>query len=86
MRRYLYLYFALASLDPAAFAQTASQDRSVLSASRQQQAPVQPQLGRRKDADQAVPTARYSPLAAQGGYSRGRTSPVSYTHLTLPTN
>ena len=50
--------------------------KSALPASRQQQAPVQPQLGRRKDSDQAVPAARYSPLAAQGGYSRGRTSPL----------
>ena len=28
MRRYLYLYFALVALDPAAFAQTASQDQA----------------------------------------------------------
>ena len=76
MRRYLYLYFTLVALDPAAFAQTTSQDQSALPASRQQQAPVQPQLGRRKDSDQAVPAAQYSPLAAQGGYSRGRTSPL----------
>jgi hypothetical protein len=77
MRRYLYLYFTLVALDPVAFAQTASQDQSALPASRQQQAPVQPQLGGRKDSDPAVPAARYSPLAAQGGYSRGRTSPLT---------
>ena len=47
-----------------------------LPASRQQQAPVQPQLRRRQESDQRVPAAQYSPLAAQGGYSRGRTSPL----------
>ena len=40
MRRYLYLYFTLAAVDPAAFAQTTPQDQSALPASRQQQAPV----------------------------------------------
>ena len=42
MRRYLYLYLTLVALDPAASAQTASQDQSALPASRQHQAPVRP--------------------------------------------
>src|SRR5690349_1561075 len=76
MRRYLYLYFTLAAVNPAAFAQTIPQDQSALPASHQQQAPGQTQLRQRQESDQRVPAAQYSPLAAHGGYSRGRTSPL----------
>lgn len=76
MSRYLYLYFTLATVNPAVFAQTTPQDQPTPPAPRQQQAPAQPQLRRRQESDQRVPAAQYSPLAAQGGYSRGRTSPL----------
>jgi len=76
MRQYVYLYIALALLDPALFGQGTPDDQSAASASRQRQAPAQPQLGRHQESDQRVPAAQYSPLAAQGGYSRGRTSPL----------
>jgi len=76
MRQYLYLYFALALFDPALCGQGAPKDQSTAPAVRQTQAPAQPQLGRHQESDQRVPAAQYSPLAAQGGYSRGRTSPL----------
>lgn len=60
MQRYLYMCAALAVVGPALFGQGRSQDRSPVSVSREQQAPA----------------AQYSPLAAQGGYSRSRTSPL----------
>ena len=66
MRRYLYLYFTLVAVDPAAFAQTTPQDQSALPASRQQQAPVQPQLGRRKDSDQASAGGAVFPARSSG--------------------
>ena len=45
-------------------------------ASRQQQAPTKPPLRQDRGSDQRVPAAQYSPLAAQGGYSRARSSPL----------
>jgi hypothetical protein len=60
MQRYLYMCAALAVVGPALFGQGRSQDRSPVPVSREQQAPA----------------AQYSPLAAQGGYSRARTSPL----------
>ena len=72
MRRYLYLYVTVA-LDPAAFAQTTPQDHPA----DRHRANNRHRSSRIADArtDQ-VPAAQYSPLAAQGGYSRGRTSPL----------
>ena len=60
MHRYLYMCAALAVVGPALFGQGQSHDRSPVPVSREQQAPA----------------AQYSPLAAQGGYSRARTSPL----------
>jgi len=60
MHRYLYMCAALAVVGPALFGQGRSQDRSPVPVSREHQAPA----------------AQYSPLAAQGGYSRARTSPL----------
>lgn len=76
MRQYIYLYFALAVLDPALCGQGTPNDQSTAPTARQWQAPAQPQLGRHQESDQRVPASQYSPLAAQGGYSRGRTSPL----------
>jgi len=76
IRQYLNLCFALAVLDPALFGQGAPDNQSTAPATRQLQSPAQPQLGRHQESDQRVPAAQYSPLAAQGGYSRGRTSPL----------
>jgi hypothetical protein len=45
--------------------------------SQQRQAPDQPQRRRRQESDQRVPAAQFSPLAAQGGYTRGGTSPLA---------
>jgi hypothetical protein len=53
--------------------------------SQQQQSPVQPQRQRRQESDQRVPAAQYSPLAAQGGYKHGGTSPLdSMVHALNP--
>jgi len=60
MHRYLYMCAALAVVGPALFGQGQSHDQSPVPVSREQQAPA----------------AQYSPLAAQGGYSRARTSPL----------
>ena len=76
MHRYLYLCVALAVVGPALISQARSQDQSAAPASRQQQAPTQPPLHQDRGPDQRVPAAQYSPLAAQGGYSRARSSPL----------
>jgi hypothetical protein len=73
MHRYLYIYVALAVVDPALIGQTRPQDPT--SAPVYQQHP-QPRLSPRQESDQHVPTARYSPLAARGGYKHGGTSPL----------
>ena len=74
MHRYLYICVVLATVDPALFGQTATQDQSTTSVSREQQTPAQPQLHQHQESDQRVPATQYSPLAAQGGYSQSHTS------------
>jgi hypothetical protein len=69
------MYVALAVAAPGLFSQAKPQDQSPAAASQQQQVPVQPRLRRYQESDR-VPAAQYSPLAAQGGYSRPRTSPL----------
>ena len=75
MGRYLCMYVALAVAAPGLFSQAKPQDPSPAAASQQQQMTVQPRLRRYQESDR-VPAAQYSPLAAQGGYSRTRTSPL----------
>ena len=75
MGRYLCMYVALAVAASGLFGQAKPQDQSTTAASQQQQVPVQPRLHRYQESDR-VPAAQYSPLAAQGGYSRTRTSPL----------
>ena len=76
MHRYLYMCIALAVVGPALTSLARSQDPLVAPASRQQQAPTKPPLHQDRGSDQRVPAAQYSPLAAQGGYSRARSSPL----------
>ena len=76
MHRYLYMCVALAVVGPALISQARSQDQSAAPASRQQQAATQPTVHQDRGSDQRVPAAQYSPLAAQGGYSRARSSPL----------
>ena len=76
MHRYLYMCVALAVVGPALIGQARSQDQSAAPASRQQQAAMQPSVHQDRGSDQRVPAAQYSPLAAQGGYSRARSSPL----------
>ena len=76
MYRYLYMCIALAVVDPALFGQPKPQYQTTAPASQQQQAPKQPRLNRHQESDERVPAAHYSPLAAQVGYSRARTSPL----------
>ena len=75
MGRHMCMYVALAVAAPGLFSQAKPQDPSPAAASQQQQVPVQPRLRRYQESDR-VPAAQYSPLAAQGGYSRTRTSPL----------
>jgi hypothetical protein len=76
MRRQLRLCFMLASAAMVGFAQ----DRPAVEAARPltsgQQSQAEPNLNRSRS-DQRVPAARYSPLAAQGGYSKSQTSPLN---------
>jgi hypothetical protein len=74
MHRYLYMCVALAVVGPALISQARSQDQSAAPASRQQEAATQSPL--HQEPDQRVAAAQYSPLAAQGGYSRARSSPL----------
>ena len=76
MHRYLYMCIALAVVGPALTSLARSQDPLVAPASRQQQAPTKAPLHQDRGSDQRVPAAQYSPLAAQGGYSRARSSPL----------
>ena len=76
MHRYLYLCVALAVVGPALISQAQSQDQSAAPALRQQPAATQPSVHQDRGSDQRVPAAQYSPLAAQGGYSRARSSPL----------
>jgi hypothetical protein len=76
MHRYLYMCVALAVIGPALISQARSQDQSAAPASWQQQAVTQSPLHQDRGPDQRVPAAQYSPLAAQGGYSRARSSPL----------
>ena len=76
MRRYLFVFGALALIDPALIGQTSTQDQSSAPVSQQQQALAQPRLRQYQESNQRVPAAQYSPLAAQGGYSHGSTSPL----------
>jgi hypothetical protein len=76
MRRYLYFYVALVVVEPALFGQVSAQTQDRQSPTRQQQPSSQPRLGRQQESDARVPAAHYSPLAAQGGYSRAHTSPL----------
>src|SRR5437016_1117475 len=65
MHLYLYMCSALAVAGPALFGQTRPQDP----------APT-PQQRQYRMSQERVRAAQYSPLAAQGGYSRARTSPM----------
>ena len=76
MHRYLFFYVALGLIDPALIGQTRTQDQPSAPVSQQQQAPAQPRLRQYQESNQRVPAAQYSPLAAQGGYSHGSTSPL----------
>jgi hypothetical protein len=76
MHRYLYMCVALAVVGPALVSQARPQDQSAAPAPRQQQAATQSPLHQDRGSDQRVPAAQYSPLAAQGGYSRARSSPL----------
>ncbi|MGA2119561.1 MAG: hypothetical protein ABSH56_33040 [Bryobacteraceae bacterium] len=77
MHRNFLVFVALMAVDPALIGQSRPQDQpSAPVSSQQQQAPAQPQRRRRQESDQRVPAAQYSPLAAQGGYTRGGTSPL----------
>ena len=76
MHRYLFVFVALAPIDLALIGQTRTQDQPSAPVSQQQQAPAQPRLRRYQESNQRAPEAQYSPLAAQGGYSHGSTSPL----------
>ena len=76
MRRYLYFYLVLAVVEPALFGQVSAQTQDRQSQTWQLQPSSQPSLGRQQESDAQVPAAQYSPLAAQGGYSHARTSPL----------
>jgi len=77
MHRNVFVFVALMAVDPALIGQSRPQDQpSAPVSSQQQQAPAQPQRHRRQESDQRVPAAQYSPLAAQGGYTHGGTSPL----------
>jgi hypothetical protein len=67
MHRYLYMCSALAVAGAALFGQTRPQDPAPAPA---------PQQRQYRKSEERVPAAQYSPLAAQGGYSRARTSPL----------
>lgn len=76
MRRHLRMYLVLAFVEPALFGQVSAQIQDRQSATRQQQSPGQPRMNRYQGSEPQVPAAQYSPLAAQGGYSHARTSPL----------
>ncbi len=76
MHRCLYICIALAIVDTAIFGQAATQDQSPAPEPTEQQTLAQPKLHRHQQSDQRVPATQYSPLAAEGGYSRSHTSPV----------
>jgi hypothetical protein len=81
MRRYLYTCLALLVTASPLLSQTAGQPRTA--GSREPNAPSEPSQRELTMQEQTggppvrrtVPAARYSPLAAQGGYERFRTSP-----------
>src|SRR5207253_1844864 len=64
----LYICSALAVAGPALFGQTGPQDHPA-------PAPA-PQQRQYRKSEERVPAGQYSPLAAQGGYSRARTTPL----------
>jgi hypothetical protein len=76
MRRHLRLYLVLAFVDVALFGQDSAQIQGRQPTTRQQQDPGQPRMNRNRGADTQAPAAQYSPLAAQGGYSRAHASPL----------
>jgi hypothetical protein len=65
MHRYLYMCAALAVAGAGLFGQTKSQD-----------SPPSPTPRQHRRSDQQIPASQYSPLAAQGGYTHGGTSPL----------
>lgn len=67
MLRYLYLSVAVTAVGPALLGQAGPQDQSAAPTSQQR---------RHRKSERQVPAAQYSPLAAQGGYSRVQTSPL----------
>jgi hypothetical protein len=67
MHRYLYICAALAVAGAGLFGQTKSLDSSP---------PAAPTPRQHRGSDQQIPAAQYSPLAAQGGYTHGGTSPL----------
>lgn len=76
MRRHFRVYLVLAVVEPALFGQGSAQIENRQPATTQQQSPGQPRMNRYRGADTQAPAARYSPLAAQGGYSHAHTSPL----------
>jgi hypothetical protein len=83
MRRHLRVYLVLAVVEPTLFGQVSAQIRDRQPAAWQQQSPGQPQTNRYRGADIQAPAAQYSPLAAEGGYSHARTSPLEAIVHTL---
>jgi hypothetical protein len=68
MHRYLYMCAALAVAGVGLFGQTKSQDSPPPSPS--------PTRRQHRGSDPQIPASQYSPLAAQGGYTHGGTSPL----------
>jgi hypothetical protein len=75
MRRYLYICVALAVTGAVPSGQVSAQTQDGQSAAGQQRRSASPRLNQRQESDGPVPTAQYSPLAAEGGYSHAHTSP-----------
>ena len=75
MRRHLYLYAVLIVAEVAGFGQDRSAVGSGESAGTEQQRQPATRV-HRSPSDERLPAERYSPLAARGGYTKSRTSPL----------
>ena len=76
MHRHLHVCLVLAVVEPALFGQVSSQIQDRHPMPIQQQSPGRPRMNRYRGSETQAPAAQYSPLAAQGGYSHARTSPL----------
>src|SRR5215467_13425890 len=76
MRRHLRTYLMLALVEAALFGHDSAQMQGRQPAARQQQRPGRPRMNRYQGLDTQAPAAQCSPLAAQGGYSHARSSPL----------